>query len=365
MPQEPKGRFRRFLPTAPGRILLILLAVAVVFATYVYVSAVVAIPAMLLFGLALPIWAGLKRPRFLALAGLVIVLTVAPISTLVITQEILTPVGLANSLTNVPLSNGHSLMQNASVHPYTGTTSTNFSWSVTIFPINVPRGNTSPVWLNLYVSTCPGATGNSSPFCSQPYPFTLLNVTLPANATVPYSETFHYRIGSNGIWDWQMGIFTRNTTTGKPFFQILAGDPTYNGIEGPVIGGFATVYSELILTVYFQDFLFLAAPFYFVLLIYMLFKNRERRRMDARLRAPGPVPPDVVSEEASAAPAPSKTPLRSSKDALPATPASPASSGTQPELNCPKCNAVVYAGEQSCWKCGASLPPGSAGAVSR
>lgn len=352
MAQQSQGRFRRFLPTPLGRILIIVLAVLVVFATYVYVQVIVAIPAMLIFGLALPIWAGLKRPRFLALAGLVIVLTVAPISTLVITQEILTPVGLASSPTDVPLSGGKQLMQNAGVQPFSGTSSTNFTWTVTVNPQNVPKGNSTPIWLILYVSTCPGATGPSSPYCTQPYPFHQINYTLNPNATAPFLETFHYQIGSNGIWDWQMGIYSKNNSTGKPYFQLLAGDPTYNGIEGPVIGGYATIYSELILTVYFQDFLFLAAPFYFVLLVYMLFKNRERRRKEMQQRAPGPTPPEDTEQTPS--PPTKASPLPSSR-APPSTGSAATSATAADELNCPKCNAVVYAGEESCWKCGASL----------
>lgn len=360
MAQQPPRPFRRFLQTGLGRIVLIVIAVLVVFATYVYVSAIVAIPAILLFGLAVPIWVGLKRPRFLALLGLVIVLTVAPLSTIVITQDVLTPVGLSNSATGIA-ANGEPVMQNATVTPFTGTTSTNFTWTVTVFPVNVPTGNTTPVWLDLYVSTCPGATGNSSPYCSQPYPLTVLNQTLP-NQTSPYTVTFHYKIGANGIWDWQMGLYTKNRTSGVPFFQTLVGDPQYNGIEGPVIGGFATIYSELLLTVYFQDFLFLGAPFYFVLLIYMLFKNRERRKKEAQQRAAGPIPPSPPPETTPGSPGGAGAPLPSSP--LPpgkAPPTGSSSAAPVPEFNCPKCNAVVYAGESTCWKCGAPLSGAGAG----
>jgi hypothetical protein len=358
--QQTKGRFRRFLSTTPGLIVIIVVALLVVFATYAYVSVVIAIPALLLFGLALPIWAGVKRPRFLALLGLVIVVAVAPITTIVFTQEIMSPVGLANSASGYPFSSGAPIMQNASVHPFNGGGSTNFTWKVTVYPANVPKGNTTPVWLNLYISTCPGATGNNSPYCSAPYPLVILNYTnssgghtLP-NQTTPYQVSFHYQIASNGVWDWQMGLFTKNTTTGRPFFQLLVGDPTYNGIEGPVIGGFGVIYAELILTVYFQDILFLGAPFYFVLLIYMLFKNREKRRKEAMQRAPGPVPPDgLPANEASPAKA---APLPSSQNPTGSSAVGPGTTTGAQELNCPKCNAVVYAGEQTCWKCGATLP---------
>ncbi|MGA9044702.1 MAG: hypothetical protein ACLQC0_02385 [Thermoplasmata archaeon] len=370
MAQQPQGRFRHFLSTPPGRIILILLAVGAVFATYAYVSVIIAIPAVLLFGLALPIWAGTKRPRVLAIIGLVIVLAVAPIATVVFTQEILTPVGLSSSPNNVPLSNGNEVMQNATVSPYTGTSSTNFTWTVTVFPANVPQNNRTPYELFLYISTCPGATGNSSPYCTQPYPLTVLpNPTplpdanqTPVNGTAPYIVTFHYQIGTNGIWAWQMGIYSRNNTTGVPYFQTLSGDPTYNGIEGPVIGGFGVIYSDLLLTIYFQDLLFLGAPFYFVLLVYMLFKNRERRKKEAQQRAPGPVPPVTVLGGTTPAPPAKGTPLPSS-NTLPGPAAGPpanAASATQ-ELNCPKCNAVVYVGEQTCWKCGATLPASSGG----
>jgi len=68
--QQPDGRFRRFLRTTPGWVLLLLLTIGVVFASWAYIQFVIAIPAVLLFGLGIPIWAGLKRPRFLALFGL-------------------------------------------------------------------------------------------------------------------------------------------------------------------------------------------------------------------------------------------------------------------------------------------------------
>ena len=354
MAQQSKGRFRRFLSTTPGKIVILVLAFVVVFATNAYVSVVVAIPAILLFGLAVPIWAGLKRPRFLAILGLVVVLAVAPVVTVVFTQEILTPVGAANSSNALSASNGQPVMENATVHPFAGSTSTNFTWTVTIYPQNHPAGNTTPYSLFLYISSCPGATGNNSPYCTQPYYLTVLNQALNPNATSPYTATFHYQIGSDGVWEWQMGVYTKNSTTQVPFFQLLVGDPTYNGIEGPVIGGFATIYGDLLGSVYFQDILFLAAPFYFVLLIYMLFKNRERRKLDAQQRAPTLVPQEEVPP--GTAPSVKGSPLPSAQKPPGPSAGPPGSSTTVAELNCPKCNAVVYAGEGTCWKCGTTLP---------
>lgn len=356
MAQQPGGGFRRFLQSTVGKILIILLAVGIGTGAFIF-SVLLAIPAVLVFGLAIPIWAGLKRPRFLALVGLVIIVAVAPISTVYFTQEILTPVGVSASNSGPPYSSVNGpLMENASVTPFTGTTSTNFTWSVTIYPQNHPPGNTTPVELDLYISTCPGATGNNSPYCSAGYPLTILkNTTLPQGPNLTkYAVTFHYRIGSDGVWTWQMGIYTNNTTTKKPFYQLLAGDPQYNGIEGPVIGGFGVIYADILGSVYFEDGLLLGAPFYLVLLIYMIFKNRERRRKEAQQRAPGPVP----ATEAAGTPSPTGgagAPLPSSKGPPTAPPGTQAAAAAPDELNCPKCNAVVYRGETTCWKCGASL----------
>jgi len=351
--QQPESRLRRFLPTLLGRVVLLLIAIGLTFATYAYVSPFIAIPAILLFGLAVPIWSGIKRPRYLAAAGLVIVLVVAPLATVVFTQEVQTPVGTSQSATGPLFSNGGPVMQNASVSPFTGTTNTNFTWTVTIFPAYRPLGNTTPNEIDLFISTCPGATGNSSPYCSAPYPLTILTDKSLPNQTAPYTVTFHYRVGSNGIWAWQMGIYTNNSTTHVRYFQLLVGDPQYNGIEGPVNGGFWVIYSELLPEFYFQELLLLGAPYFCILLVYMLFKNRERRRREAEQRAPGPVPPSGGSAPPS--PSAKSAPLPSDKapGERPGAAAAPASAVE--ELNCPKCNAVVYKGETTCWKCGSPL----------
>jgi hypothetical protein len=350
--QQPPRGFRRFLATPPGKAFLIALTVLVVFASYVYVETLLAIPVFLIFGLAVPIWAGLKRPRYLALSGLVVLLLVAPISTLVITQDIRTPIGAACSVSNTtcPGSSANALLQNASVTPYTGTTSTNFTWTVVVFPANAPKGN-STVWnISLYISTCPGATSTTPPsWCSAGYPFTQITQKLNlSNTSRAVALTFHDMIGSNGIWDWQMGVYTLNSSTHKPWYQTLVGDPTYNGIEGPVVGDYATTYGALVPTIYFDDLLFLGGSFYIVLLVYILFKSRERRRKEVQKRAAGPVPPSAgTGPEPTTLPSPTAPPT--SKAAAGAGP---------PERTCPNCSAVVYENETKCWKCGADLPAG-------
>ncbi|MGD0250416.1 MAG: hypothetical protein ABSB97_05975 [Thermoplasmata archaeon] len=297
--------------------------------------------------------AGLKKPRFLVLMGLVILLTVAPISTLVITQDIREPIGAASSLGDIPGTNGTPLLQNASVSPYTGSGSTNFTWTVTVVPGGIPSGNSSPLWLNLYISTCPGATSTSAPsWCSSGYSFIVLNYTFLQNLSdnrTGKTIDFHYQIGSDGIWDWQMGIYTRNLTTQELFFQTLVGDPTYNGMEGPVVGDYTSTYVSVLPTIYFDDVLFLGAPFFIVLLLYLLFKNREKRKREAAQRAAGPVPPTGSPAGGASVlpPALSKGPPKGSS-----TPAA------APERTCPNCTAVVYENETICWKCGASLTGG-------
>ncbi len=370
MAQQKSGGLRRFLTTRVGKALLVALTILVVFACLAYAGSdgeLIAIPAFLIFGLGIPIWAGLKRPRFLALSGLVVLLITAPLATAVLTQELYAPEPPAvscSSSSSASYCSGYvgtnAILQNASVAPYSGSTSTNFTWSLTVFPRYVPPGN-STVWnLSLYISSCPGATSTSPPsWCSAGYPFTQITQTLNlSNTSGPVSVVFHDVIGENGIWDWQMGLYTLNGSTHKPFYQNLVGDPLYNGIEGPVIGDFSTTYSSIVGGFYFEVFLFLGGPFYLVLLVYLLFKNRERRRQDSQRRAAGPVPP-TGSPPGTAAGGSGAPALPASGPPSPGAPpvAAPAS-----ERACPNCNAVVYPNETKCWKCGADLTSGSSAA---
>jgi hypothetical protein len=349
--QQQRGGFRRFLQSPVGKALLIAVTILLVFASFVYVQTLIAIPVFLLFGLAVPIWAGLKAPKFLALSGLVVILLVAPIANAAITQEIMTPLPTAYSATGLPFSNGGSaVMQNASVSPYVGSTSTNFTWTVTVYPQYLAYPNSTLRWITLYISSCPGATGNSSANCSPGFTLWALNQSL-AGATTATTVTFHYTIGSEGIWDWQMELAVQNGTQGNITYLLLVGDATYDGLEGPVVGTFTTVFISLLPTLYLDVLLFLGLPFYVVLLLYMVFKSRERRKQDAARRAAGPTPPDDAGG------------LPSSSGALPPSGAAPAAAAPAAPVStegaCPNCGAVVYANETTCWKCGASIksPP--------
>ncbi|MGA8303671.1 MAG: hypothetical protein WB873_08270 [Thermoplasmata archaeon] len=351
MQQQQQGRLRSFVQTPVGKALLIAVTIGVVFATAAYVDVLIAIPAMLLFGLAVPIWSGLKAPRYLALSALVVLLVVAPIGNVVLTQDIMTPIGASTSPNSGSAGNGPPVLQNALVTPYTGGTATNFTWEVTVFPQELSAGNSSPMWLTLYISNCPGATGNSSPFCPSGYPLIILNNTAIGGIKNETNTTFHYQIGTTGIWDWQMSLTVSNTTTHALYYIFLVGDPMYNGIEGPVVGSFSQIYFSLVSSLYIEYFLYLGAPFYFVLLIYMIYKRREQRKADAARRAAGPTPAD---ETGPSSPIPAK---------MGGPPTPPYTSPASPkEGSCPNCGAVVYAGEKTCWKCGATLGAAASGA---
>jgi hypothetical protein len=652
--QQPKGGFRRFVQTPAGKSILLAVAIALVFATFVYITPLLAIPVFLVVGLAVPIYAGLKRPRYLALAGLVVILLATPIASAAYTQEILTPTPAASSSASLPAGNGGAVLQNAYVTPFTGDTSTNFTWNVTIYPqyltstieffvpagaypydlgavpgyqtepasgtatagvseinltfsrapytvafqetglasgtnwsatfggatansttstvdfsvgngtysytvgpvpgyattrasgtvpisgtgatvdvsftedaypvtfsetglpvgaawnvtvngttqtstspsltiflengsypytfgsvtgfsdatlmgtvnvsgaavpvstaysqstqtaiftetglpvgtswsvtvgtatlgsvgrsVSFPEGDgrfaftvgsvsgylqaptsgnvtlsgvskevnvtfvppeylvsftesgllpaaswsvdlggisesavNSPVAVLLYLSTCPGAISGNSSVCPSGYPFIPLSVTLPTHLTAETTVTFRYTIGSDGIWDWQMALEMRDSA-GHATLVSLVGDPTYDGIEGPVIGGFLTFFAEFLPTLYLDFVLYLGVPFYFVLLVYMVLKNREARRKEMRRRAAGPIPPTTAAGAVADAPAPSAP---GPPSAAPA--AAPEGSKSADEQPCPNCSALVYPGEKRCWKCGAELATG-------
>jgi hypothetical protein len=356
MAAEPATGFRRFLQTPLGKAGFVLLSVGVVFATYTYVTAVLAIPVFLIVGLALPIYGGLKRPRFLALSALVVLLVVAPLATVVYSQEVLTPPGSASSPGSGPFESGGSVLQNAYISPFTGSASTSFTWNVTLYPKYLNSSLESTNWSNdsleLFVSTCPGATQPNLSYCGGGYSLivvdpetSLSKLHPPTNGSV---ESFQLQVPSSGIWSWQMILSIQNTSNATNPNKIeLAGDPTYNGLEGPIVGGFGVVYGALILTVYEVEFVYLGILFYLILLLYMWFKSREARRKDALKRA-------ARSMAGATPPAPAVSPGPGTGPTSPGA-APVASSSPSSELTCPHCGAIIYAHEAKCWKCGGPL----------
>jgi len=357
MQAEPRRGFRGFFQSRVGRIVLIVIAVGVVFGTYAYVATILAIPVFLLIGLGLPIYFGVKRPRYLAVLGLVVLVAVAPLATVIFSQELLIPPGTASSAGAAPYEVGGSVLQNASVSPFSGTPTTMFTWNVTLYPkflnTSFDTTNWSNASLDLFVSSCPGATSANLAYCGSGYSFILdlhnfTEASRPGNGTV---VTFQARVPADGIWSWQMELLLQNTSNlSTPYKFELVGDPTYDGLEGPIVGGFPVVYDALLVTVYEIDLVYLGIPFYFILVIYMWFKGREARHKDAVARA----------ERAKAAARPTtasgKPPPEGSGSGPPA--AGPPGASPPPatsELACPSCGAVIYPNEPKCWKCGASL----------
>ena len=364
MQAEPPRGFRGFLQSRIGRVVFILGTIGVVFATIAYVSdgAVIAIPIFLIVGLGLPIYAGLKRPRFLALAGVIVLIAVAPLATVVLSQEILVPPSSASSPGLGPWEVGGAVLQNATISPFTGSPTTLFTWTVAVYPKYLNASFAGTNWskdeIQLFLSTCPGATAGNLTYCrsllGSSYPFAILNYTFsgrPANGAV---VTFQHQVAGNGIWSWQMELVLANGSNPANASRIeLVGDPTYDGLEGPILGGFSVVYGALILPMYELDLIYLGIPFFFVLLLYAWFKGREARRKELVRRA-------LAAKAASSAPGGSGT----AGAAPPAAPGGPPGGSSGPvssELACPNCGAVVYPNEAKCWKCGGALggPPAS------
>jgi hypothetical protein len=321
-----------------GRALLIAIAIVAVAWSFIYLGEVIAIGAFLLLGLILPIYFGWKRPRQLAIAGLVVLLLAAPISATLETNLIRTPVPVATSATTLPDGNGGAVLQNASVGPFNGASGTNFTFDVDVYPQYLPP-NTTLLDVVFVVSTCPTATGNqSSPYCSAGYPFFLQNHTFASTPNSTVELAFHQKLPGPDIWWWTMYAQTRNTSGGYHTIFLLAGQG-YSTIEGPVTGAWTDIFGIVVGQVYLYMFLYLGIVYYLALLAYTWFKVRESKRKTAAGVPSAPAPPPPASPGA------------------PTTAASP----TPAEEHCPKCNAVVYPNESQCWKCGTPLRgPGSA-----
>jgi hypothetical protein len=358
---ERKGGFRAFVATLWGRIVLVAVATLVLFGSLAYLGVIVAIPAFLIFGLAVPIFGGIKRPRQLAIMGLAALLIATPAFTFYYTQELRTPSSPGSSDPNPPNGNGNSVLQDARVSPFLGNGGDIFKFSVTVYPQYIPAGNGTPQWLNVWVSTCPGATSATPPLssnCATPYPLVVGNYTFAPNTTAISSIVIPLVLNGINVWWFQMGLAVNNTnsTTDKltPHYWIFLNENNgYNGgIEGPVTGSFLNTLQSVILGLYLDVFLYVGGVFFFALVIYLWFKRREatRREDAARARSSAPIPP--TGPEGGSLPSPSPPSGKGMGTSSPAV----------EERRCPNCQAVVYPNETTCWKCGVSLieKPGSA-----
>jgi len=223
-----------------------------------------------------------------------------------------------------------------------------FNFSVTLNPQFVPLNDSPPLWVELFVSTCPGATGSTSPYCIAGYPFHAFNQTF-ANLTGPTLVSFNVVLNGTNLWWWQMATAFQtplgSSNLSWDFLDVANG---YNSVQGPITGDFTSTLGLVLVPIYLSMFLYSGSVFFFALLIYVFLKNREARRK----RVAGAMPPGAPSSPGSSTSSP-PTPGDAPAGTSGAAP-------TGPERRCPNCQAVVYPNETACWKCGASLAGGGA-----
>ena len=245
------------------------------------------------------------------------------------------------------------LLQNASVTPYVGGTGTTFVFNMSIYPWFVPEGSAEILGVNLYLSTCPGATTPNDSACSTGYSFLPKSLIFSEALTAVTNLSIAVKGLSNGIWSWTVTLVLSGLTVvpalqpaGNSTYLFVPADQSTVGTEGPVVGSYGVTYGEILPEIYLTDLVYLGIPFYFVLILYMWFKSREARHKDAIRRA------------AKAMSASSKEAQGRTAAAGPAAPGSviPTTASTaSSERACPSCGAVVYPNEVKCWKCGATL----------
>lgn len=326
---------KAFLAKPYGRVVVLLIAALSLAGSSIYLGYLLAIPIFLLAGLAFPIWLGWTRPRTIFLVGLSALLVAGPIVTAGTTSTLLTP----GPATNGSVYSGftQSIIQNATVSPYTRATTGDFTFTADINPAFLPNGSEPKVlWVDLWLSTCPNALTNNSTSCggAGAYPFHEANESYNSSAkgTVPIVES----IGGVNVWWWTMAAGYVNSTGGVTWVYLQPNNG-YITVEGPVTGGYLSIYTLILPAIYFTVFVYPGLVFFLGALVYLFLKMRQRRRAGGAAMVPGS-----------------------------ATPSAPASTGapssgapSRPELACPNCGAVVYAGETRCWKCGAPLTGGS------
>jgi YVTN family beta-propeller protein len=258
------------------------------------------------------------------------------------------------------------LLQNASVSPYLGSSSTEFVYRLSVYPGYVPEGTGQVLKINFYVSTCPGATApNNVSSCPSNYPLFEQSIVLAQPVTTLTTVTGKVAGLGTGVWTWAVTATLSNVSlvpsvVAGPNVTYLMGtsNSSLAVITGPVVGTFLDTYSEILFDIFLTDLVYLGIPFYFVLLLYMWFKARERRRKQLTRRAAAEKAAGTGLASTSPAQAPGGPPGQGGGSGG-------TSSGTPapPELTCPSCGAVVYAGEAKCWKCGGALNTGPASAA--
>lgn len=333
---EQRTSVKRFFDRALGRILLGLLAGATLLGSFIYLGPLVSIATFLFFGFAIPVYLGWKRPGQLALMGLVVLIAVAPVAAVYDAGTLRTPSPPASSSDQLPYGNGGAVLQNASVSPFTGAAGGKYTFTVQVHPEFVPANTSGLSWIELIVSTCPGANSSSSPICGSGYPFLLDNRTLAPNLTTPFAVSFNETLNGSNLWWFQFATAYAIGNNTNVTWILLVTDNGYGAVQGPVTGDFTSTVALVVPLFYTIVFLYPGAVFFVALLIYYVFKRREAARRAARGGGAGPSMEGVAGPTAP-------------EGAAPAAP-------TVVERRCPKCNAVIYPKETTCWKCGTPVP---------
>ncbi|MCI4368754.1 MAG: hypothetical protein L3K09_04245 [Thermoplasmata archaeon] len=332
------GGWKAFFQSIVGRAVLIVIGIVTVALSFLFVGAIVAILAMLIFGLAVPIYLGIKSLKQLAIMGIVIIL-LAPIMAgpiFAYTARQTSPAAASSS--DLPYGNNGSILQNAVVRPFTGPAGGVYVYSMSLNPQFLPANSSGVLWVEIFISTCPDATSNTSAYCASGYPFYNYTRSFGVNGTFTDQQvTFNVTLPGSQIWWWQAAAVFN--VSGKITWAFLVSDSGYTDEQGPVSGDFLSTTAIATESIFTVVPIYVGFVYFFALLVYGYFKNRERRRSAPSMGLPP-----------SGAP-PSTAPFPGGSAGTVAPGGSPAPG----ELTCPNCKAVVYPNEASCWKCGASL----------
>jgi hypothetical protein len=347
---QQRAGVKSFVAKPLGRILLGALATVTLVGSFLFLGPLLGIVTFLFFGLAIPIYLGWKQPRYLAVMGLAVLLVAAPIASAWEAQMLRVPSPSANSNPNAPYGNGGAVLQGSGVTPYTGGSGGAYNFTITVHPEFVPTNTSGLQWIELIVTTCPGATGNSSPFCASGYPFYLWNQTLPANVTGPRLVSFVETLPGSNLWWYQFATayYTGNGSSKNLTWIFLNPGNGYGSVQGPVSGDYLSTVGLVIPALYADMLLYPGLVFFVALLIYYVWKRREATRKAA---AAGASAPEGPTGAAPTSPAPPGPPTSGTAESTRA----PTGPG---ERRCPNCSAVVYPTESSCWKCGTKLTSG-------
>lgn len=339
---QQSGGVKAFFGRPVGKGLLVVVTLLTLVGSFLYLGPLLAVPTFLLFGLALPIYLGWKRIRDLAVVGLVVLLVAAPVASALDAQQIRVTAPAAASDPFLPYGNGTPVITDAQVTPFLGAAGGTYNFSFYLNASALPANSSGLLWAALYISTCPGATGNNSPYCSAGYPFLEFNHTVLPNVPQPFLEEFNVTLGDGPqIWWWQASTGYDANHSANDTVSIFLDVPTYGSQEGPVTGPFASTFDLVLVPILEALLIYTGSVFFFALLVYMYFRGRRQRRGAPPPTADGsaPAPPGAPGSAPAAGPAPT-------------------------EQKCPNCQALVYPNETSCWKCGAPLkagaPPSSA-----